>query len=177
MINKEKSYTCNDVQIKYTIVQLFKINKKDSQNSCFKTVLTEIKKVLIIYGPQKQLQNVNRLTKNLLILTKRLERSCKCHERYLPTYDISIFVNDLQRESYSDVLRRRMTSLFEITKSTKSTDIDIESSFSCQSLFSLLKNIKKIDQIFLFKKITFSYTFIIIRQLYIHYTTLYVCYN
>ena len=53
LINIKRLYVCNDVLIKYIIVQLFKINKRDSQNLCSKTVLIKIKKILIIYRLKK----------------------------------------------------------------------------------------------------------------------------
>ena len=59
LINVERLYTYKEALMKYTIVQLFKIDKRDSQNSCSKTVLIEIKKIYIIYGLKKQLQNVS----------------------------------------------------------------------------------------------------------------------
>ena len=88
LINVERLYVYNDSLTKRTIEQLFEIDKRNSQNSCSDVVLIEIKKILVISELQKQLQNVNRLTKSLLTLTKRLEKSYKCHERYLLTYDV-----------------------------------------------------------------------------------------
>ena len=88
LVNTEGLYAYGDGLTKHTIEQLFEIDGRDSQNSCSGVVLVGIEKVLVISGLQKQLQNVNRLTKNLLTLTKRSERSCKCHERYLLTYDV-----------------------------------------------------------------------------------------
>ena len=48
LINIERLYVYDDDLTKYTIEQLFEINERNSQNSCFEIILIEIKKILVI---------------------------------------------------------------------------------------------------------------------------------
>ena len=55
LINIKGLYVYNDDLTKRMIEQLFEIDKRDFQNSCFKIVLIEIEKILVIFELQKQL--------------------------------------------------------------------------------------------------------------------------
>ena len=41
LINTEELYTYNNAQMKYMIIQLFKIDERDSQNSCSEAICQE----------------------------------------------------------------------------------------------------------------------------------------
>ena len=64
LVNKENRYEFNEMLEIYMKITVFDEDKRNILNLCFKTVFTEIKKVLVISERKRQLLNVKRLIKN-----------------------------------------------------------------------------------------------------------------